>query len=92
MIHKIFLVNKYLQIYYFQVILRDENMKSSELVKQPTAHLNVVEPSYLTITISPHNNPSLINGRYYAFHVNVYDKKNNKIYLADVSRYILIVN
>ena len=67
------------------MILRDNNVKTSVRLKQPTAYLNVVEPSFLTITIVPHNNPSLIKDKHYAFIVNVYDKDNNKIYLADVS-------
>ncbi|XP_042211678.1 nuclear pore membrane glycoprotein 210-like isoform X2 [Homarus americanus] len=66
-----------------QVILKDNNVISSELVKQPTANIHVVDPSYLIISIEPHNNPALILGRRYAFIVNVYDKQDNKIFLAD---------
>ncbi|XP_063610154.1 nuclear pore membrane glycoprotein 210-like [Penaeus indicus] len=66
-----------------QVILKDKNVASSELVKQPTATVHVVDPSYLTISIAPHYNPALVRGRHYAFIVNVYDKHNNKIFLAD---------
>ncbi|KAK7071464.1 hypothetical protein SK128_003831, partial [Halocaridina rubra] len=66
-----------------QIILRDKNVKSTELVKQPTAIVHVVDPSYLRISILPHNNPALTLGNYYTFVVDVYDKENNQIYLAD---------
>ncbi|XP_064117078.1 nuclear pore membrane glycoprotein 210-like [Macrobrachium nipponense] len=66
-----------------EVILRDKNVKSVELVKQPTALVHVVHPSYLTISILPHNNPALIRGDYYTFVVDVFDKENNKILLGD---------
>ncbi|CAL4097838.1 unnamed protein product [Meganyctiphanes norvegica] len=72
-----------LQLGNTQVILKDNNVKSSELVKNPTANVHVVEPSYLTISIAPHNNPVLITGRHYAILVHIYDKNNNKIFLAD---------
>ncbi|RXG59998.1 Nuclear pore membrane glycoprotein, partial [Armadillidium vulgare] len=65
------------------VILRDQNVKASQTLKQPTATLNVVDPSYLTITIVPHNNPALIVDHPYVFLVNIYDKKNNKIFISD---------
>ncbi|XP_071543821.1 nuclear pore membrane glycoprotein 210 [Panulirus ornatus] len=66
-----------------QVILRDNNVISSELVKQPAATVHVVDPSYLIITIEPHNNQALIYGRHYAFVVTIYDKQDNKIFLSD---------
>ncbi|XP_068200875.1 nuclear pore membrane glycoprotein 210 [Palaemon carinicauda] len=66
-----------------EVILRDKNVKSVELVKQPTALVHVVHPSYLTISILPHNNPALIRGNHYTFVVDVFDKDNNKILLGD---------
>lgn len=72
-----------LQLGSTQVVLKDNNVKSSELVKNPTANVHVVEPSYLTISIAPYNNPVLITGRHYAILVNVYDKNNNKVFLAD---------
>nr|XP_045612932.1 nuclear pore membrane glycoprotein 210-like isoform X2 [Procambarus clarkii] len=65
-----------------QVILKDNNV-IAELVKQPTATVHVVHPSYLIISIEPHNNPALTLGKNYAFIVNVFDKQDNKIYLAE---------
>ncbi|XP_069952997.1 nuclear pore membrane glycoprotein 210, partial [Cherax quadricarinatus] len=65
-----------------RVILKDNNVVS-ELVKQPTATIHVVDPSYLIISIEPHNNPALTRGKHYAVIVNVFDKQDNKIHLAE---------
>lgn len=66
-----------------KIVLYDGNVKSSGSIKQPTANYHVVEPGYLTIEIDPGNKPTLILGRDNAFHVHVYDKQNNKIFLTD---------
>ncbi|XP_076028770.1 nucleoporin 210 isoform X2 [Oratosquilla oratoria] len=66
-----------------QVILKDKNVKSLEMVKNPTANVHVVDPSYITLSISPHDNWVVLCDNQYAITVNIYDKDNNKIFLTE---------
>lgn len=66
-----------------KVMLFDRNVEAATNIKQPTANYHVVEPGYLSIEIDPGNKPSLIVDRPAAFHVQVFDKQNNKVFLSD---------
>ncbi|KAK4314544.1 hypothetical protein Pmani_014165 [Petrolisthes manimaculis] len=67
-----------------QVILRDKNVdESSCWVKQPSAVVRVVEPSYLQLKVVPPQGPSLVTTRPAALNTHVYDALHNRIHLTE---------
>jgi len=61
-----------------------------ELEEQPealTARFYVREPKYLSMSVFPYKNWALIMGKTYEIQVDVFDSKNQKLYIGDVSSY-----
>jgi nuclear pore complex protein Nup210 len=59
-----------------------------ELEEQPealTARIYVREPKYLSLTILPYKNWAIVLGQSYEIQVDVFDAKNQKIYVGEVS-------
>lgn len=68
-----------------QVILRDKNVdESSSWVKQPSASVRVVEPSYLQLKVVPPQGPALVTSRPAAVAASAYDAYHNRIFLTEV--------
>lgn len=67
------------------MILRDKNVdESSSWVKQPSASVRVVEPSYLQLKVVPPQGPALVTSRPAAVAASAYDANHNRIYLTEV--------
>lgn len=72
-----------------QVILRDKNVdESSSWVKQPSASVRVVEPSYLQLKVVPPQGPALVTSRPAAVAASAYDASHNRIFLTEVFTHI----
>ena len=61
----------------------DQNMAPGEVVKTPTAELNVVIPASLELICLPHNSLIVLANREVVLKVGILDKEGNKVHLSD---------
>ncbi|XP_053384665.1 nuclear pore membrane glycoprotein 210-like [Mercenaria mercenaria] len=66
-----------------EVKLIDKNIKTSDVLGQPSAVLHVVSPSYLGFVVLPDRKWVLETGRVYTVLIEVYDKHSHKLYPSD---------
>jgi len=65
------------------VELVDQNVAPGEVVKTPTADLNVVLPASLELSCLPHNSWTVLANREISLKVGILDKEGNKVHLSD---------
>jgi len=65
------------------VELVDQNVAPGEVVKTPTADLNVVNPASLELNCLPHNSWTVLANREVTLKVGILDKEGNKVHLSD---------
>ena len=65
------------------VELVDQNVAPGEVVKTPTADLNVVIPASLELSCLPHNSWTVLANREVVLKVGILDKEGNKVHLSD---------
>ncbi|XP_067124588.1 nuclear pore membrane glycoprotein 210-like isoform X2 [Centruroides vittatus] len=68
---------------FTQIILKDKNIKSEEILHQPSAGIHVVHPSFILFKVSPGNKWSLREKTTYTVYIELYDSKHHQIYLSD---------
>lgn len=68
---------------FTQIILKDKNIKSEEILHQPSAGIHVVHPSYIVFKVSPGNKWSFQELMTYTIYIELYDSKSHQIYLSD---------
>ncbi|KAL4239762.1 hypothetical protein ACF0H5_000565 [Mactra antiquata] len=66
-----------------EVKLVDKNIKSSDVLGQPSAMLHVVSASYLGFVVLPDRKWVLETGRVYTILIEVYDQHSHKIHPSD---------
>eukprot|EP00090_Calanus_glacialis_P028973 TRINITY_DN4645_c0_g1_i5.p1 TRINITY_DN4645_c0_g1~~TRINITY_DN4645_c0_g1_i5.p1 ORF type:complete len:1790 (-),score=673.65 TRINITY_DN4645_c0_g1_i5:326-5671(-) len=65
------------------VELVDQNVAPGEVVKTPTADLNVVIPASLELSCLPHNSWTVLANREVVLKVGILDKEGHKVHLSD---------
>ncbi|XP_022250684.1 nuclear pore membrane glycoprotein 210-like isoform X2 [Limulus polyphemus] len=65
------------------IVLKDRNIKSHEMPRQPSGNIDVVSPSYMSFEVAPSDNWALLEQTTYVIIVKIFDVRHHRIYLAD---------
>ena len=66
------------------VQLVDKNVAPGEIVKTPTADLNIVIPARLELSVLPHKSWTLLTEREVIVTIDIYDEEGSKVHLSAV--------
>ena len=64
------------------VQLVDKNVAPGEIVKTPTADLNIVIPARLELSVLPHKSWTLLTEREVIVTIDIYDEEGSKVHLS----------